>query len=488
MKFTRNNLPLNEIATECLVIGVYEDGLTAQATAIDGNNILCDLIESGDVKKSAGSSYIYRDPSIKAKRILVVGLGEEGSLTDKTYRKVIETIAKAFKSLPAKEAVIALPFGSIQKRDEVYAVTTAVEVLRYNDYKFDRFKSDKKDPEGVQTVAFSGVEYSLHSDIVEAEAIADGVDLTRDLGNTPSNYCTPRHLATIAYQMHDRPRIEVEVLNHAMMAALGMNSLLAVAQGSKTEPQLVIINYKGGKDGDAPIVLVGKGITFDSGGISLKPAANMDEMKYDMSGAGTVLGVMKAITAMSLPLNVIGVIPACENMPSSTAIKPGDIVTSMSGKTIEILNTDAEGRLILCDALTYVERFNPSLVIDMATLTGACVGALGDHNTGLFTRDDEAHNALADALLAAGKDTGDTAWRLPLDERYDEQIKSKFADIANIGSPGAGASTAACFLERFTRNYTWAHLDIAGTANTKAGATGRPVPLLVKFLQSKVAK
>jgi leucyl aminopeptidase len=277
----------------------------------------------------------------------------------------------------------------------------------------------------------------------------------------------------------------VEVLDRKQLEALKMGSFLSVTNGSVQPPKFIVLKHMGGKAKDAPVVLVGKGITFDTGGISLKPGGGMDEMKYDMCGAASVLGTMQAVGEMELPLNVIGVIPACENMPSGTATRPGDIVTSMSGQTIEILNTDAEGRLILCDALTYVERFKPACVVDIATLTGACITALGHHNTGLFTRHDEAHDALANELLAAGKDANDTAWRMPIEEAYNEQLKSNFADMANIGGPPAGSITAACFLERYTRKYTWAHLDIAGTAWKSGGAkgsTGRPIPMLTTFL------
>jgi leucyl aminopeptidase len=270
-----------------------------------------------------------------------------------------------------------------------------------------------------------------------------------------------------------------------------MGSFLSVTNGSEEPPKFVVLKYLGGKAKEAPIVLVGKGITFDSGGISLKPGANMDEMKYDMGGAASVLGTMRAIAEIQLKLNVIAVIPTCENMPSGRATKPGDIVTSMSGQTIEVLNTDAEGRLILCDALTYAERFKPGAVIDIATLTGACITALGHHNSGLFTRHDKEHDQLAEELLAAGVETGDTAWRLPIGEAYQEQLKSNFADVANIGGPAGGSITAACFLERFTKKYTWAHLDIAGTAwksGAAKGATGRPVALLTTFLINRSAE
>jgi leucyl aminopeptidase len=307
------------------------------------------------------------------------------------------------------------------------------------------------------------------------------MELTKRLGNLPPNICTPSFLAAEARKLGKQTKLEVEVLESKKLEALKMGSFLSVARGSAEPPRLIVIRHKGaGKS--APVVLVGKGITFDSGGISLKPGANMDEMKFDMCGAASVIGTMRTVAELKLKLNVIGVIVTCENLPSGTASRPGDIVTSMSGQTIEILNTDAEGRLILCDALTYVERFKPAAVVDIATLTGACVVALGNINSGLFSSNEE----LALQLLGASRQAADPAWRLPLDEDYQEQLKSNFADMANIGTPGsAGAVTAACFLARFTKAYPWAHLDIAGTAwksGVAKGATGRPVPLLAQFL------
>jgi Leucyl aminopeptidase len=315
-------------------------------------------------------------------------------------------------------------------------------------------------------------------------AIANGMDLTRDLGNLPSNICTPTYLANTARQIAKDFKLKVEVLGRKQIEALKMGAFLAVTKGSVEPPAFIVLRYEGGPAKQAPVVLVGKGITFDTGGISLKPGEGMDEMKYDMCGAASVLGTLRAVAEMGLKQNVIAVVPTCENMPSGIATKPGDVVTSMSGQTIEILNTDAEGRLILCDALTYVERFKPAVVIDVATLTGACIIALGHINTGMYARSD----ALADALVAAGKQSLDTAWRMPLDEEYQEQLKSNFADMGNIGGRPAGSVTAACFLARFTEKYDWAHLDIAGTAwksGAAKGATGRPVPLLTRFLMDR---
>jgi len=323
----------------------------------------------------------------------------------------------------------------------------------------------------------------------EGSAIANGMELTRTLGNLPGNICTPTYLGDTAKRLaREFKSLKVEVLDRKQVEALGMGSFLSVARGSEEALRFIVLRHagakaakKGAKAAQGPIVLVGKGITFDAGGISLKPAATMDEMKYDMCGAASVLGSFRALAELELPLDVVGLIPACENLPSGKANKPGDVVTSMAGLTIEILNTDAEGRLVLCDALTYAERFKPSAVIDIATLTGACVVALGNVNTGLFSKDD----ALADALASAGRRSLDTAWRMPMDDAYQEQLKSNFADLANIGGPPAGAVTAACFLSRFAKAYPWAHLDIAGTAwrgGKDKGATGRPVPLLMQYL------
>jgi leucyl aminopeptidase len=326
---------------------------------------------------------------------------------------------------------------------------------------------------------------ALRADLRTAGAIASGVALARDLGNRPGNHCTPSHLAEQAVALAEQhASLSTRVLEEAEMAELGMGSLLSVAAGSRQPAKLIVVEYMGAGEDERPVVLVGKGVTFDTGGISLKPSATMDEMKFDMCGAASVLGVMQAAAEMRLPANVVGIIPATENMPDGQATKPGDVVTSMSGQTIEILNTDAEGRLILCDAITYAERYKPDVVIDIATLTGACVIALGAPASGLFSNDD----ALAEALLQAGQDSGDRAWRMPLWKDYEEQLKSNFADVANVGGREAGAVTAACFLARFARKLRWAHLDIAGAAwrsGKNKGATGRPVPLLCHYLLSR---
>ena len=328
---------------------------------------------------------------------------------------------------------------------------------------------------------------AVKAGLQQGQAVAEGVALARELGNLPGNYCTPTHLGDEAKRLSRTfKHVKAEVLDRRAIEKLGMGSFLSVTNGSAQPPRFIILRYDGAAASQAPVVLVGKGITFDTGGISLKPGAGMDEMKFDMGGAASVLGTFRALAELKPKLNVIGLIPTCENMPSGTATKPGDVVTSMSGQTIEVLNTDAEGRLILCDALTYAERFKPAAVIDIATLTGACVIALGNIHSGLFSADDQ----LADALLAAGLQAQDTAWRMPIDDEYGEALKSNFADLGNVGGREGGAITAAVFLSKFTKAYRWAHLDIAGSAWKSGGAkggTGRPVGLLTQFILNQAA-
>jgi leucyl aminopeptidase len=354
--------------------------------------------------------------------------------------------------------------------------------LREAFYRFDQLKSQKKPPAAALQHVFLPftAKKELQEALVEGASTADGVELAKTLGNLPPNICTPAYLADEAKKLARQFKLGVEVLERADMQKLGMGALLAVAAASHNAPKLIVLRYNGAAKAKKPIALVGKGITFDTGGISIKPAGDMDEMKFDMSGAGSVLGAIRALAGMKAPVNVIGVIPTCENMPGGHATRPGDIVTTLSGQTVEILNTDAEGRLILCDALTYAARFNPEKVIDIATLTGACVVALGNIASGLFANDE----ALAAEVIAAADDARDPVWRLPLWEEYQEGLRSNFADFANIGGRAGGAITAACYLARFTRKLRWAHLDVAGTAwksGREKGSTGRPVPLLVRF-------
>ncbi|HEY8606224.1 MAG TPA: leucyl aminopeptidase [Noviherbaspirillum sp.] len=482
------------VKTGCIAVAVFEDKkLSRTAQELDRKGEIAAAMKSGDITGKPGSTLLLRGlDGVAADRVLLVGLGRQDSVSDKNFQSAAQAAAKAFSTLGATEAALALPLDLVASRDAAWAVSCAVLAIRDAGYRYDETKS-KKDPApaGVRKLTLMVPAADLapaKSAAAQASALANGVELAKDLGNLPPNICTPTYLANTARKLAGEFGFGAEILDRKQLEALKMGSFLSVTKGSDEPPKFIVLKHMGGKQKDAPVVLVGKGITFDTGGISLKPGANMDEMKYDMCGAASVLGTFRAIGEMGLKLNVIGVIPACENMPSGRASKPGDIVTSMSGQTIEILNTDAEGRLILCDALTYVERFKPAAVVDIATLTGACVTALGYHNTGLFTRHDDAHDGLADELLAAGKATGDTAWRMPIEDAYQEQLKSNFADMANIGGPPGGSITAACFLERYTKKYTWAHLDIAGTAwksGAAKGATGRPVPLLTTFLVNR---
>lgn len=482
------------LKTGCLVVGVFEGNkLSKAAQILDKTGAITSALKSGDITGKPGTTLLLRGiTNIAADRIVLVGLGEEDNFSDKNFSQACAATLRALATLGTNEAVLALPIDTIKNRDASWAVRSFILAARDSRYRSDSQKS-KKDPvpTGVKKVAFAVIttlSAAIKQAVVDATALANGMELTKELGNLPGNICTPTYLANTAKKLAKDYKLGVEILDRKKLEALKMGSFLSVTNGSDQPPKFIVLKHLAGKAKDAPIVLVGKGITFDTGGISLKPGAAMDEMKYDMCGAATVLGTLRAVAELDLKINVIGVIPACENMPSGRATKPGDIVTSMSGQTIEVLNTDAEGRLVLCDALTYVERFKPAAVIDIATLTGACVVALGHHNTGLFTRDDTAHDQLAAELIKAGKTTGDTAWRMPVEDAYQEQLKSNFADIANIGGMPGGSVTAACFLERFTKKYTWAHLDIAGTAwkgGAAKGATGRPVPLLTQYLISQ---
>ncbi|PUA20284.1 leucyl aminopeptidase [Glaciimonas sp. PCH181] len=487
---------ISTLKSGCIAVGVFENKkLSPQAQALDKTGEITAALKSGDISGKPGSTLLLRAVSdTAAERVLLIGLGPEGDISDKVISLAAVCVARIAATLGANDAVIALPFTAIKERDQAWAIRTTVQTLRDNSYRFDTLKS-KKDtaPAGVKKFIFLATvaqTAAAKEAVAQAIALANGMDLAKDLGNLPGNFCTPTYLANTAKKLAKEFKLGVEVLDRKQLEALKMGSFLSVARGSDQPPKFIVLKHLGGKAKDAPVVLVGKGITFDSGGISLKPGGSMDEMKYDMCGAASVLGTFRAIAEMKLKLNVIGVIPASENMPSGSATKPGDIVTSMSGLTIEVLNTDAEGRLVLCDALTYVERFKPAAVVDIATLTGACITALGHHNSGLFTRHDSAHDGLANELLSAGKTSGDTAWRMPIEDSYQEQLKSNFADMANIGGAPAGSITAACFLERYTKKYTWAHLDIAGTAwksGAAKGATGRPVPLLTNFLINRAA-
>jgi leucyl aminopeptidase len=477
----------------CVVVGVFENGkLSASAESLDkaAGGGIAELCKRGDMDGKAGSVLLLQKlHGVSADRVLLVGLGKEREISEKSYRDACKAAAKSLVGSQSSEAVVFLIETGPKKSSLAWRVRQWVLALEECAYRFDDFKhKNPPTPPKLNQVVLIVDPKNEHKEVEialqQAMAIAEGQSLTRTLGNLPGNICTPTYLAEQAQKMAETFELKCQILEEADMAELGMGSLLSVAKGSAQPPKLIALSYRGGAKKSKPVVLVGKGITFDSGGISLKPGADMDEMKFDMCGAASVLGTMQAVARMALPINLTVIVPTCENMPSGRASKPGDIVTSMSGQTIEILNTDAEGRLILCDALTYAERFDPEVVIDVATLTGACIVALGAVACGLFSNND----ALAKSLLDAGTEAHDRAWHMPLWDDYQELLKSNFADMANIGGRYAGSITAACFLARFTEKYTWAHLDIAGVSHKSGGekgATGRPVPLLTHYLINK---
>lgn len=474
----------------CIAVGVFEQQrASAEARALDGDGAVTRALRSGDISGKPGSTLLLHGVA-GVPRVLLVGLGAAGPVAETAFATAVRAMLAVFATLGAATASAALPFDAVAGRDRCWAIACLVAAARDSVFRRDRLKSRKEaPPAGVRRIVLAmQPDTAARAALEQAVATANGVDLCKELGNLPANICTPAYLSESARTLGRDWGTYVQVLERKQIERLGMGCLLAVADGSDVPPRFIVLKHMGGKYNEAPVVLVGKGITFDSGGISLKPGAGMGEMKYDMCGGGAVLGTLRAIAELRLPLNVIGLVAACENMPSGRAVKPGDVVTSMSGLTVEVQNTDAEGRMVLCDALTYAARFKPATVIDIATLTGACVTALGQHHSGLFTRADPAHDALAGQLFDAGRASGDPAWRMPLDDAYQEQIKSASADLANLGTPGAGSITAACFLENFTRGYLWAHLDIAGTAweaGGARGASGRPVPLLVAFLLAR---
>ncbi|MBR7070145.1 MAG: leucyl aminopeptidase [Oxalobacter sp.] len=479
---------LQTIKTDCLVIGIYNNGgLADKSPSPVLQETAAKLYATGDIDGKAGSTLLAQSPDgIAAKRLLLVGLGTSPT-SGKDFRKAIDSCLTVLKPLNVANITLALPIDAIDDSipQTIYTIVTGF----YNRaYRIGAMKKDKTPASKIRKVALfmpSDKVSIAKTALLQAKAINEGRQYAKDLGNLPANICTPSYLAKQAKDLAKEYGFTVEILEKKQIESLKMGSFLSVARGSDEPPRFIVLKHLKGKSKTAPAVLVGKGITFDSGGISLKPGAGMDEMKYDMCGAASVLGTFKAIGELGLKQNIIGLIPTCENMPSGKANRPGDIVTSMSGQTIEILNTDAEGRLILCDALTFAERFKPAAVIDIATLTGACIIALGHINSGLFTRMDDAHDALAEALSTAAKHVDDPIWRLPIEDAYQSQLDSNFADMANVGGRPAGSITAACFLERFTRQYVWAHLDVAGTAwksGSDKGATGRPVPLLCQWL------
>jgi leucyl aminopeptidase len=494
MEFNTKAVAPETIKADCLAVGFFEDlGMTAAARRVDrlSGGAIRAAVASGDMKGKRGSMVVLRAlPGLASSRVAVVGLGKSTDFGDKAYADAVTATLRGCGA-----GVNALAFAAtdwkVSGRTAQWNARALVLAARASAFRSDELKSkvaaasdDDRNRKLRITLLADKRDRALDAGLRQGEAIASGMELTKRLGNLPGNVCTPDFLAVQARKLAREWGLKAQIFDRRQIEALGMGSFLSVTNGSVQPPRFIVLRYQGaGGTGFAdPVALVGKGITFDSGGISLKPGSAMDEMKYDMCGAGTVLGTLRAVAELKLKINVVGVIPACENLPSGSATKPGDIVTSMSGQTIEVLNTDAEGRLVLCDALTYVQRFKPSAIIDIATLTGACIVALGNVHSGLFSTDD----ALAGELLSAASAAGDLAWRMPVDEEYQDQLKSNFADMANIGLPGnAGAVTAACFLARYVKGQSWAHLDIAGTAwrgGAAKGATGRPVPLLTEFL------
>ncbi len=491
MKFALANLSPALTQTACVVLPVFEDSqLTAAGEALNKatESLIGQVLERGDFKAQLGKTYLMPfAPGAEAERLLLVGMGKEDKLTDSRFRKAAQAAYTQLADYSLHDALIALTDTPIKGRDAKWKIRLLAEIAETSFYRFNEFKSQPSPFEPPAELSFYWPEALESSDgeaaLKVGQAVGQGKNLARTLGNRPGNVCTPIHLAETAQTLAaSDSAFCVEVLDENQMQALGMHSLLSVGKGSDEPPRLIIVKYQGAEDPQAaPHVLLGKGITFDTGGISLKPGEGMDEMKFDMCGAASVLGALEAVRQLKPRLNLIFMIAAAENMPSGRASKPGDIYTTLSGKTVEVLNTDAEGRLVLCDALTYAERFEPASVIDIATLTGACIIALGHQATGLLSNDDQ----LAAALLEAGIDAEDRAWQLPLWDEYQEQLDSNFADMQNIGGRPAGTITAACFLSRFADKFAWAHLDIAGTAwhsGKQKGATGRPVGLLVQYL------
>lgn len=491
MEFSIKNVNAAATQSDCLVVGVYEANVLSEAAQeIDSasKGMISKVLADGDLDgKLEATLMLHHVPGLTSRRLLLVGLGKEADFTEKQYARAVRASIKALEKSGALEATTCLAQLPVKALSAQRKVAYLSEAALDASYKFAAIKrkDEKASPKkGIAKLTINvnaGDVSAAETGLADGQALAAGVSLAKDLGNLPPNVCTPSYLAEQALALGKTHQFKVEVLERDALEKLGMGSFLGVAQGSEEPPKFIIMQHLKGKKEQKPVVLVGKGITFDTGGISLKPGSEMDEMKYDMCGAASVLGTFKTIAAMNLPLNVIGVIPTCENMPDGRATRPGDVLTSMSGLTIEVLNTDAEGRLILCDALTYVERFEPSAVIDVATLTGACVIALGHHASGLFSNND----ALAAELLQAGEVSLDRAWHMPMWDDYQSLLDSNFADMANIGGRAAGSITAACFLARFAKKYDWAHLDVAGTAwksGKEKGGTGRPVPLLTQFL------
>ncbi len=479
----------------CAVVGVYEGGdLGLAARRIDAqmNGLIGELHKEGDFHGKLGDTLLLPTPAgTAAARVLLIGLGARSAFGRKQYRKALQAAVRALSKTGASDATVYLALEQAGDLDVEYRARSAAEIFSTQLYRIPDLKTGAK-PKAPRLTRIALAVTDTRASKAATEglrigaALGGGLAFAKDLGNLPPNVCTPTYLGNRAQSLaKEFPSIKTKVLDQSGIKALKMGAFLAVTQGSDQPPRLIVCEYRGGKKHEAPVCLVGKGITFDSGGISLKDPPAMDEMKFDMCGAAAVLGTMRAIAELKLPVNLVGIVATCENMPSGGAVKPADIVTTMSGQTVEILNTDAEGRLILCDAITFSRRFKPAAVVDVATLTGACIVALGNHLSGLMSNDE----VLAGELASAGMRADDRAWRMPIGEEYVDQLKSNFADIANVGGREGGACTAASFLSKFAKDLHWAHLDVAGTAwlsGAQKGSTGRPVPLLVDFLINRV--
>jgi leucyl aminopeptidase len=490
IRFDTRDGPIVSLRTDCLVIGLFDDAEfsgAAKAVNAASNGRLAKRVKEGDLScRLADTQMLHDMPGLKSSRLLVVGLGKRNEFNRRAWRKAVTAATGQCLKTRAAEITLALDRPGATQLDDYYFGRAIAEITGHVMYRTNDLKTARKAPKpALSRVSLSinaAARNAVQRGLVQGQAIANGQTLLRDLGNLPGNICTPRYLATRAQALAKEHRsLKAKILNEAQIRRLKMGCLLSVSRGSEEPPRFIILEHRGGRRDAAPIVLVGKGVTFDTGGISLKDPGTMDEMKYDMCGAASVLAALQVAATLKLRINIVGLIPAVENMPSGRATKPGDIVTSAAGKTVEILNTDAEGRLILCDALHYARRYKPAAVIDIATLTGACVVALGHHITAVMANDDH----LARELVDAGVRADDRGWHMPLAEEYTDQLRSNFADLANVGGREGGAITAAAFLSQFTLGLRWAHLDIAGTAwvsGAKKGGTGRPLPLLADFL------
>jgi leucyl aminopeptidase len=495
MEFVVKGGSLEKQRTGCIVVGVYEGGrLSPSAMALDtaSDHAIHGALSRGDLDCELGTTlFLTRIPEVASERVLLVGLGPEGEFVESSYHTALRAATRTLRATGAAEATLCLNEVPVNGRDGAWKIEQAVLAVMDGIYRFDKLKSEPPiRKRALEKVVFHVADRpdapAAEAAIDRAVAIAEGITLAKDLGNLPANICTPTYLAEQARELGRQHSFEVKILDQKDIEKLGMNAFLAVARGSRQPPKLIVMEYHGGARDALPVVLVGKGITFDTGGLDIKTHSDMEQMKFDMCGAASVFGALHAAALMKLPLNVVGIIPAAENMPDGNAIKPGDVVATMSGQTVEILDTDSEGRLVLSDALTYAEKYKPAVLVDVATLTGAIVSALGEIATGLFSNDD----ALVRQVLEAGDSAWDRAWHMPLWHEYQDTFKSDIADFANVGLHGDCAITAACFLSRFTKRYPWVHLDIAGTASKSGedkGATGRPVALLAHFLAGRAA-